>query len=514
MVRWVLAASPLIVLLLTMLWLKWNARKAGTLAYLVAVAVAWAAFGGYPKIMAMASAKGASLTLFVVLIIWSSSFMYQLMNETGSVPVISKWMATLSTDRLMLGLLIGWCLSGVIQAVAGYGVPVAVCAPLMIAAGFEPITAAAAALVGHAWSITFGSMGSSFYTLGLSTKIAPEILGNWVGLTFIIPTIATGLAVAHVVDGWRGVRSGLFKITLVGSSMGAVQWLVARTGSGQIAALLGSLAGVLLVALMAPRGEKKPAKGGSDPEARSLHTVLTPYYALLSLTMVSQIPVVKEFFKPYKLGVNYPAMATTQGYQVAAEKAYAAIGLFSHPAPIITAAAFMGLAVYLRCGLLTRANIRKAWKNTVKQSWPTTLGVLAMVMMALVMTDTGMTGEMAAGVAGVAGRLFPVVSPFIGVLGCFMTGSNTNANILFGAFQIETAKALGLSATLIASSQTTGASLGSSIAPAKVLLGSSTTGLTGKEGELMKRCLPYCLAIVLIVGLQTLIATAFLTVTP
>lgn len=511
MLRWLLAASPLFVLLVTMLKLKWKAKTAGVLAWLLALVVAWAFFGGYPELLAIASAKGVSLTLFVVLIIWSSSFMFQLVNETGSVPVISKWMAALSSDRLMLGLLIGWCLSGVIQAVAGYGVPVAVCAPLMIAAGFEPVVAAAGALVGHAWSITFGSMGSSFYTLGLSTKIPAETLGHWVGLTFIIPTVLTGLAVAHIMDGLKGVRNGFPRILAVGTAMGGVQWLVARTGSGQVAALLGSLTGVLLISFLAPRDK---ATTDTRPGGQPLHVVLTPYYALLSLTMISQIGPVKAFFKPLKFGIDYPAMVTRQGYEVAAEKAYAAIGLFSHPAPIITAACLVGLLVYLRRGLLTSDNVKKAWKSTVKQSYPTTLGVLTMVMMALVMTDTGMTREMATGVAKVAGALFPLVSPFIGVLGCFMTGSNTNANILFGAFQIETANALGISATLVAASQTTGASLGSSIAPAKVLLGSSTSGLTGREGELMKKCLPYCLAIVLALGVQTLIATAMLSVTP
>lgn len=555
MLRWLLASSPLFVLLVTMLWLRWKAKTAGFVAWLVALTVAWAFFGGFPLLLALASAKGVSLTLFVVLIIWSSSFMFQLVSETGSVPVISRWMATLSSDRLMLGLLIGWCLSGVIQAVAGFGVPVAVCAPLMIAAGFEPVVAAAGALVGHAWSITFGSMGSSFYTLGLSTKIPAEILGHWVGLTFIIPTVLTGLAVAHIIDGWKGVRKGFFKILAVGTTMGGVQWIVARAGSGQLAALLGSLAGVLLTSVLAPRekaqgavesgeesaggagtaegGAARPgnkASGQPDPGAsgktglagqpggqlggQSLHVALTPYYALLSLTLISQIGPIKAFFKPLKFGIDYPAMVTRQGYEVAAEKAYAAIGLFSHPAPIITAACLVGLIVYLRRGLLTAANVKKAWQGTVKQSWPTTLGVLTMVMMALVMTDTGMTREMAAGVAKVAGALFPLVSPFIGVLGCFMTGSNTNSNVLFGAFQIETANALGISATLVAASQTTGASLGSSIAPAKVLLGSSTSGLTGREAELMKKCLPYCVLIVLALGLQTLVATALLTVVP
>ncbi len=515
MVRWLLAALPLITLLFTMLKLKWKAKTAGFTAYVTALAIGWAFFGGFPVLLGVASAKGVSLTLFVVLIIWTSSFMYQIVSQTGAIPVISKWMAGLSSDRLMLALLVAWCLTGVIQAVAGYGVPVAVCAPLMIAAGFKPLTAAVSTLVGHAWAITFGSMASSFYTLTLSTKIAPEFLGHWVGLTFMIPTILTGLAVAHIMEGWSGVRKGFLRIVLVGTTMGTVQLLLARAGSAQVASLLGSISGVALVALISPR-EKKDSASGQAAQGRtvSLSLALAPYYALLTLTMISQIPAVKAFFKPYKFGMNYPAMATAQGYAVPAETGFAAIGIFSHPAPIIAIACLIGVAIYRSKGLINGEGLSKAWKGTVKQSWQTTLGVLTMVMMALVMNDTGMTREMATGVAKVAGQLFPVVSPFIGMLGCFMTGSNTNANILFGSFQMETAKALGLSSTLLAASQTVGASLGSSIAPAKVLLGSSTSGLSGREDELLKKCLPYCMIIVLALGVQTLLATSFLNVVP
>ncbi|MGI6662057.1 MAG: L-lactate permease [Bacillota bacterium] len=531
MVRWLLASSPLFVLLFTLLKLKWKAKDAGATALFVALLVGGLAFGGHIPLLAVACAKGVSLTLFVVLIIWTSGFMYQMVHQTGSVPVISRWMTTLSNDRLMLGLLVGWCLSGVIQAVAGYGVPVAVCAPLMIAAGFEPLTAAAASLVGHAWAITFGSMASSFYTLTLSTKIPPEISGNWVGLTFIIPTVLTGLAVAHIVEGREGVKKGFPKIVVVGAAMGLVQWIVAKIGSAQVAALLGSLAGVGLIAIMSSRERRTEnsaravcpvtaaveaaGKALEEPESKtSIHVALVPYYALLVVTLISQIGPIKAFFKPYRLGVDYPAMTTSQGYVVQAEKAYAAIGLFSHPAPLITLACLIGVFVYVRRGLIDGEKLRLAWKATVKQSWPTTLGVLTMVMMALVMNDTGMTSEMAAGVARIAGPMFPVVSPFIGVLGCFMTGSNTNSNILFGSFQMETAKALGLSATLIAGSQTAGASLASSIAPAKVLLGSSTSGLTGREDAVLRKCLPYCALVVLMLGIQTLLATWTLTVTP
>ena len=119
----------------------------------------------------------------------------------------------------MLGLPCRLVLVGVIQAVAGYGVPVAVCAPLMIAAGFEPLTAAAASLVGHAWAITFGSMASSFYTLTLSTKIPPEISGNWVGLTSSYPRCLLAGSCPYR-GGAEGVKKGFPKIVVVGAAMG------------------------------------------------------------------------------------------------------------------------------------------------------------------------------------------------------------------------------------------------------------------------------------------------------
>ncbi len=545
MIRWFFASSPLVVLLVTMLGLKWKARRAGFLAYITALAAGGLLFGGHSFLLAVSSAKGLSLALFVVLIIWSSAFMFQVVSETGAIPGISRWMASLCNDRLMLGLLISWCLSGVIQAVAGFGVPVAVCSSLMMAAGYDPAISAVSSLVGHAWAVTFGSMGSSYYTLALATGIPAGTLSHWAGLTFVVPTIATGLAVAHIIEGRSGLRKGMVKVLVVGMAMGLVQWAVAVAGSAQVAALLGSLTGVLLLALLARKARLQPgadlddglpaatapaacvhadvpradAQHATDPTSpsgggRSVHVALIPYYGTIVLTLISQIAPVKRFFGPLKVGMNYPALITTQGFQVPAEKGYAAIGIFSHPAPIISLAVLIGLAVFMRKGLLQRQSIRRVAEATVKQCFPTTVSVAFMCMMALVMNDTGMTGEMALGVSRVAGRLFPLVSPFIGVLGCFMTGSNTNSNVLFGAFQVEMARSLGLSATLLAGAQSCGGSLGSSIAPAKVLLGSSTSGLVGREGELLRNCLPYCLAIVSLVGLQALLATWLLNVVP
>ena len=117
-------------------------------------------------------------------------------------------------------------------------------------------------------------------------------------------------------------------------------------------------------------------------------------------------------------------------------------------------------------------------------------------MMSLIMADTGMTILLAEGIAKGSGPIFPLVSPFIGLLGSFMTGSNTNSNVLFGILQVETARNLEIGAVTIASVQSIGASVGSTMAPAKVLLGAALTGLAGREHEIMRLVVPYVLILV------------------
>jgi len=122
----------------------------------------------------------------------------------------------------------------------------------------------------------------------------------------------------------------------------------------------------------------------------------------------------------------------------------------------------------------------------------------------VIMSHTGMTNLLARGISeGVSARVYPLVAPFVGALGAFMTGSNTNSNVVFGLLQKQTAELLGLSVTLILAAQTTGGSLGSVLAPAKVIVGCSTVGLSGKEGPVIGKMLLY--------GLLTLTYAALLT---
>ena len=120
------------------------------------------------------------------------------------------------------------------------------------------------------------------------------------------------------------------------------------------------------------------------------------------------------------------------------------------------------------------------------------LGIVAMVGMAVVMSHSGMTNLLAQGLSQSFGKdFYPAIAPFIGALGAFITGSNNNSNVLFAALQMRTAELLQLSVTLILAAQTAGGSLGSIMAPAKVIVGCSTVGLGDHEGVVMRPVLGY-----------------------
>jgi lactate permease len=140
-------------------------------------------------------------------------------------------------------------------------------------------------------------------------------------------------------------------------------------------------------------------------------------------------------------------------------------------------------------------------RDVVRSGVPSSIGIATMVGMALAMDHGGMTHILARGLSEAAGSFYPVVAPFIGLLGAFMTGSNTNSNVVFTPLQQEVAHLLGMSVPVILGAQTTGGSLGSMVAPAKLIVGCSTAGLVGREGDVLKKTLLPALIITGVVGL-------------
>jgi lactate permease len=238
------------------------------------------------------------------------------------------------------------------------------------------------------------------------------------------------------------------------------------------------------------------------------HLAFSAYYAVIVIVIAATlIPAVSAALDVLQVTVSFPRTVTSLGLVTHASKQ--SLSPLRHPGSYLLCASIAAWAIYRATGYFKSGGWHPVFRRTVRQGIPTTLAVLFMVVMAMIMSYTGMTVLLARGCIAVAGRAFPIISPFIGLLGCFVTGSNTNANFLFGALQRDVAILLRESPAITAALQTTGASLGSMIAPAKVLVVCATAGLQGREGEVMRIALKYCLPMTLLMGLLGWLAISF-----
>ena len=155
---------------------------------------------------------------------------------------------------------------------------------------------------------------------------------------------------------------------------------------------------------------------------------------------------------------------------------------------------------------LDTKSITRILKGTWKRGIRTTIGIFTMVAMAVVMDNAGMTQLIAEGMSQSVGQAYPAVAPWIGALGAFMTGSNTNSNVVFASMQQQTAVLLGMSPAIVLAAQTTGGAIGALFAPAKVIVGCSTVDLEGEEAGVFRLALLYGGVILLSITLLTVIA--------
>lgn len=253
-----------------------------------------------------------------------------------------------------------------------------------------------------------------------------------------------------------------------------------------------------------------PSDSGASPEKRSLVVALSAYIVLVVLAFaINLIIPLKEYMNSLRLTLQFPALETSLGWVTPAETGRR-IRIFGHPGAILFYSSLIGYVIYRVTGFIDSGAPRRIIARVSRGAVKSSLGIIAMVGLAVLMSHSGMTDILAQGMSQSFGENFyPFVAPFIGALGAFITGSNNNANVLFGLLQQNTAEMLGLSVPLILGAQTAGASLGSIIAPAKVIVGCSTVGLGNKEGMVMGRIMGYGLIPVVFVAIVTIILKMF-----
>ena len=490
-----------------MLGLRWGAVRASIAGYLAAMVIAILYFGTGLKLLEYAHVKALLSSLDVLLIIWAAFLFYRVTDEAGAIKQFGEALPHLTADRGMQALVIGWGFAAFLQGVGGFGVPVAVVAPILVGLGFAPIAAIIVPSIGSGWAVTFGSLGSAFQALLSSTGMSSTELAFPSALFLGIAALITGLLVLHCTVGWKGLLRLTPVAIVLGIVMGTVQLVVAVWGPWNTAAFLGGMAGLLVSFGLARFYRGKLSQNGSL-DGKGLLIALSGYAILVVITLVIQmIAEVKQMLGGVVIQVHVPELGTRLGYITQAANTKP-ISLLNHAGAVLLYAAFMAYIVYRIAGRYKTGALGTILAGTVKRVWAPSISITLMVCMATVMEFAGMTEALARGLANLAGMFFPLVAPWIGALGAFMTGSNTNSNVVFAMLQLRTAQLLSFSAAFILAGQTAGAGLASVVAPAKIVVGTSTADLAGREGEVMRKMLPYIIVLVLLISLLTFIGVA------
>jgi lactate permease len=235
---------------------------------------------------------------------------------------------------------------------------------------------------------------------------------------------------------------------------------------------------------------------------RELLLALAGYVALVVITLLLRTPAVYDRLDFLAIRIYFPELVTRLGFTTPAGYGRQ-IYLLRHAGSILAYSSIFTFWLYRRNGLLKRGSGQEILTSTVRRMIPSSFGILMLVSMAVMMNHAGMTEAIADGIASSVGAFYPFASPFIGALGAFMTGSNTNSNVVFAQLQLRTAQVIGLSAPIILAAQTTGGALGSVIAPAKIIVGTATAGLKGQEGHVLRRMALYTLVLLALMGALT-----------
>lgn len=508
LLHWLLALAPVLVILVLMLGFHWGGSKAGAVSWVAAVLLALLVFGASPKQIAYTQAKAILLSLDVLYIIWTALLLFHTADEAGAVRVIGGTLPALTSDKTVQGLLLGWLFASFLQGMGGFGVPVAVAAPLLVGLGFHPVQAVIMACIGHGWAVNFGSLATSFQTLMAVTGLPGELLAPDSALFLGISCIGCGAIVALVASGWKGMFRTLPAVLLLSAVMGAVQywlathhlWTLGATG----AAMVGLIVGVGVARLPWYRGDPS-LRAGNGHTFKETALALSGYIILVVLAFaINLIPAVNRLADSVQFTLQFPELVTAHGYTTPAEPGRS-INIFGHPGAILLYSSVISYFIYKRAGLYKPGAAGRILNKMTRGAVNSSLGILAMVGMAVIMSHSGMTNLLAEGLSASFGAaLYPAVAPFIGALGAFITGSNNNANVLFAVLQMRTAELLGLPVPLILGAQTAGGSLGSVMAPAKVIVGCSTVGLGDNESVVMGKILVYGLVPVAIVAIAAL----------
>ncbi len=506
------AALPLLLLFVMLGVLRVTAWVASLVSLALAIVLAVLVYGMPLGQTLLAGTEGAAFGFFPILwIVINAIWVYQMTVETGHFDVLRRSFARVSDDQRIQAVIIAFSFGALLEALAGFGTPVAVTSVMLMALGFKPIKAAALALTANTAPVAFGAMATPILTLGKVTELPSDTLGAMVGRQTPILALFVPLGAGrdrrrlarHPGDlaGGAGLRRRLrdravrdLQLHLGAAGRRGRLPAVGRRG-GRDGARLAVRAATAEPAVIAGGAADEPtdrfrAAGRPTPTiASEVARAYAPYAIIIAVFVDLSDHRGQESARQGDLQVPLAGAAhrQPQGKARVADRVHAEPAHHAgHPdarrgradddrAQVVGASGAQGVrrhAAQLRFAIVT---------------------VMAVLALAFVMNLSGQTITLGTWMAG-AGGAFALLSPVLGWLGVAVTGSDTSANSLFGALQVTAANQAGLSDVLMAASNSSGGVLGKMISPQNLAIAAAAVGMNGKEGDIFRRVVVWSLA--------------------
>lgn len=509
----VLALVPILWLVVALLLLKWPAWRAalGTLVIAAALALTWWQLP--VREVGTAALEGFLMALWpIVLVIIAAVFTYNLCVSTGAMDVIGSMITSISSDRRILALLVAWCFGGFMEGMAGFGTAVAIPAGMLAGLGFSAVPSVLMCLLANGVPTPYGSIGIPTTSLAnlvgvdaanLAFTQMLQLLPFFIAAPFLIVCVAGRETAGGQRPGIAERLHGVAGIALAsGLAMVLPALVVARFVGPELTMVVGSICSLGVTAALGMRAERsghlntgfhmqiEAAGELSLPKMlRAWSCFILIFFLLLGTS--SLVPAVHDALASF---------SSTVTIYTGDDPGSLTFSWINTPGVWIFLAAFAG-------GCIQGASPRQMASvlgATVKQMLPTAITMLSVLGCAKVMGYAGMIGDIAAFCIAVTGSLFPIIAPWIGMVGTFVTGSGTSSGMLFGPVQAEAARSLGMDEVWVVALNSLGVAAGKMLSPQTLAIGLASVRVTGKDAELMRAVAPYALGFLVVMSVIAL----------
>ena len=543
------AVLPLLTVFITLGALRWKAHWAGLSALAVAILVAILAFDMPAKLAFLSASEGAVFGLFPIMwIVFCAIVLYQVTVVSGRFDDLRATFHLVSDDPRIQAIIIAFCFGAMLEALAGFGAPVAITGVMLMAVGFSPLRAAAVALLANTAPVAFGAVGTPIITAGELTKIDYNEIGAYVGHQTPILAIFVPLMLVALVDGKRGMKQTWPIALVTGFAFGVSQWVSATWISVELTDVIGALvalaAAVIMLQFWKPQGREEAladlatarkrelatvgaGNGGTgadladdvdtsaaetaelDQRARSLtkgriFMALMPYLLVIAVFASAKlIPAVKEWLAGTDQKIEWPGLhgEIVNAAGKASKTTVYNFQWLSSPGTLLLICSLITALIY-KVSLAAWA--KEFGESAVKLRFAF-LTVASVLALAYVMNLSGQTITIGTWIAG-TGTAFAFLSPILGWLGTAVTGSDTSANALFATLQQTAAQKAGIDPTLLVASNSSGGVVGKMISPQNLTIAATAVGLLGRESDIFRKVVLWSVGLLalmcVLVGLQ------------